>query len=391
MPSDIVDGLFGALATTEFPVPAQHAVVARGRQRRRNARLGAAAVGLAVAVAAGSVAATIQHATAGRHAPATPGSHLAQLRELPPAGSGSLLLGFTARGEWAMARTDSTLRPVRLRSLPAASGTSVVASDPAGGWVVSYPAGPPSSAPGQPSTGPPGTASAQQPFGLATISTSGVVRPFGPRFYAARSVLTSMAVRPDGTAVAVGISLAAAGRAGPARIELIPIAGASGRIRVWSLPASATEVRSLSWAPDGTDLTYIPGTDLTGGGFAGTGAVTFNTAQPGSRAPATSAWPPFTKARGTCHLDGAAWVGSRYLALEQCGLGEVLVPVRVRTGAHSGPTVTVQGSGCPPPLFSSGADGSRLLISYCELQMETGGQFQRVPGPLVQAAFAGGG
>ncbi len=54
MPEDLVDQLFGELASAELPVPAHTRVIARGRQRRRRARAGAATtVAAAVLVAAG--------------------------------------------------------------------------------------------------------------------------------------------------------------------------------------------------------------------------------------------------------------------------------------------------------------------------------------------------
>ena len=54
MPDDLLDRLFGELASADLPVPARSRVIARGRQRRRHARACAAsAVAVAVAVAAG--------------------------------------------------------------------------------------------------------------------------------------------------------------------------------------------------------------------------------------------------------------------------------------------------------------------------------------------------
>jgi len=48
MPEDLVDQIFGELASADLPVPATSRVVARGRQRRRRARAGAASAAVAV-------------------------------------------------------------------------------------------------------------------------------------------------------------------------------------------------------------------------------------------------------------------------------------------------------------------------------------------------------
>ena len=50
MPEDLVDRLFGELASAELPVPGPAQVVARGRQRRRRARAGGASAVVAAAV-----------------------------------------------------------------------------------------------------------------------------------------------------------------------------------------------------------------------------------------------------------------------------------------------------------------------------------------------------
>ena len=387
MPDDMpdrLDRLFGELATTELPVPAPAGVVARGRQRRRNGRIMASVAGLAVVALAGSVTAYVQHVSA--HRTIAPQSHQSpnpapSARTLPPAGSGPLVLGVDTSGpvsKLVMIRIGKTATPASVPGLQAVTDAEpVIATNPAGGWIVSSAAGTANSA-------------GLRPTRLATVSTSGVIRLFGPAF--GRQVhVTAIEVRPDGSAVAVAI---AHRTPGAAQIELMPMPGHHGAIRTWTLGNSlATIAMGLSWEPDGRHLTYIPGSDETGGGFAPNGAITFSISAASDLTPAVSGWPPPAKGAGTCNLNAGAWEGSspNYLALQWCDSRELLGPANVKTGSADGPTVTVPGLGCPAggPLDPQ-AHGSDVLIMWCGVYLDSRNQITAVPGSLSDAAWAGG-
>ncbi len=342
---DTLRSLFGGLAATDLPVPASAGVIARGRRRRRNARLTSAAAALAVMALASSLAASIPQATvhrtghqasasgkAAHHQMRAMGDQPGRSPSLPPAGSGHLLLGTGLAGSasvFEMSRIGSA-RAVRVSGLPAVvAPQSVIASSPGGGWVVTEAAGPVSGV-------------NWQPVRLATVSATGAVRPFGPEFSKWENV-TSLAVRPDGSAVAVGVLRVSGSRqclCSAARIELIPMPGHEARVRTWTLAsATMTIVKFLSWAPDGLRLTYFPGGDETGGGFATDGAATLDTAGPGDIAPVTRDWPAIRK--GSCNAVAGTWNGSSYLALEGCDPSYRLQPVDPVTGSATGPGVTV--------------------------------------------------
>ena len=332
---DTLRSLFEGLATTDLPVPASADVMARGRQRRRNTRLTSAAATLAVIALAGSLAAYTQQASLHRAAPQARGSGVKDHHRPaspPPAGSGHLLLGTGLVGSdsvFEMSRIGSA-RAIRVSGLRAVTvGQSVIAANPAGGWVVTEGAGPVSGV-------------NLQPVRLATVSADGVARPFGPEFSKWQEV-TSLAVRPDGLAVAVGVARVSGSReclCSAARIELIPMPGHEGRVRAWTLAsATMTIVRFLSWAPDGVRMTYFPGGDQTGGGFATDGAATLDTARLGDIAPVTTGWPAFRK--GSCNAVAGTWEASSYLALEGCDPSYRLQPVDPATGSATGPGVTV--------------------------------------------------
>jgi hypothetical protein len=381
MPENTIDELFSQFAGVTLPVPDRDGVVGRGRQRRHRFRLLAAATAVAaVLVAAGSVT-VITHALAGNGGSGgPPATHRTRHEgQRLPAGTGRLLLGVTNSGVFELGRLGSQdLEPLRdLR--PLVIWHSLAATNPAGGWVVTYAAGP-------------ARGDTSQPERLATVSTAGRVHAFGPVFPVAE--LTGIAVRPDGSAVAVAVSATPVSTDGcrckAAEIMLLPLPGHPVRGRTWIL-ASATKTMAmdLSWAPGGIRLTYQPGASEYGGGFTGSGAVTLDTAQAGAVAPAITAWPPFRKG-GSCNMIGGTWAGRQYLALEACGHVErtELRPANSDTGAALGPPVTVQGWGCAAPAFSVAA-GGQVLVSYCGVQARNGSAFGSVPGSLAQAAWAG--
>ncbi len=405
MPRDMIDGLFDELSATELPVPAQAAVMARGRQRRVRARVTAAVCALAVVALAGSAVGYVQHAARssaqrsanqgdkGKGRPAHPRPSATPAAALPPAGTGPLLLsllevqGQNPSWKLVMTRLTSTVPPVALPSPPAwADPQATIATDPAGGWVISYATSP-------------ANALGEAPERLATVSTSGQIQPFGPTFGRLLDV-TALAVRPDGSAVAVALSHRNT-RTKPAQIELVPLPGHPGADRTWTLAAPGwvrTMAESLSWAPGGTLLTYIPGSDETGGGFAGDGAVTLDTTAPDTIAPSTSSWPPYLKHEGHCALRTGAWQvsTSTYIALEQCDADVVVVAANYVTGANETPAVQLPGGlhtpywGCGQPLLDPEPSASDVLISGCGLYLYSHGRITAVPGPLAGATFWSG-
>jgi hypothetical protein len=391
--NDTLGQLFGELAAAELPVPAPAGVVARGRQRRRQQRIMASVTVLALIAAGGSAVAYARglagHRAGGTEAgPASPGGHRKPVGQrgpavLPPPGKGLLVLGLGTGGGFAMARIGSTAAvPVPgLRAVVA--NQSLVATNPAGGWVVTV-----------------GVGKSQlnmQAERLATVSPQGVIHKFGPVFSRQRPV-TSIAVRPDGAAVAVAVTrLSSRGNLGSAAqidVLLMPgwMPGAGLASRTWTLAsASMTLVEDLSWAPGGTRLTYIPGSDATGGGFSGTGPVTLDTSAAGNTAGVISHWPADSTKTG-CALDAGAWAGNEYLALETCDkTGTIIVPANVDTGPVPGTLgIRVTGpAGCGGPALDPISTGGQILISYCGLFLDNHDHVSSLPAPLSGAAWAG--
>jgi hypothetical protein len=386
-----VGQMFAGLAAERLPVPAAADVVARGRQRRRRARL-TMAVSVAAAVALGLAGAGYARQLAdndARHIPPV-SKHSIRIyhitvEPLPGPGSGSLLLGLTANGSLRFARLGhalSSLEPDPALSSGAGSMPHV-ATDPAGGWVVAAAAGPAQG----------GGLSASR---LSVVTRSGTVQAFGPVF-GPHSVITGLAVNPAGSMVAVAVWRTVAHYDAkhpqrgvrPGLIALVPLHG--GGVRTWTLGSpTATQAQSLSWQ-DGGRLTYIPGSDATGGGFAGSGAVTLDVTAPGGTAPAASAWPTFTKAAGSCQLVAGAWIKARYLALEYCAsAGNVLVYANPVTGQQLSGRVGLHGFGCPSPQLSPAPSGREVLVPSCGLQLyRPGRKIVQLGTSLSDAAFAG--
>ena len=373
---DRVEGLFGALAAEQVPVPAAGRVLARGRQRRRRARIVAALSVLAV-IAAGASAASYAHEASSHSRPAPATGHRTskpgpvRRATLPPAGQGPLVIGLNEQSQLLMTRIGSTAHPV---TIPGLDNVTAVATDPGGGWVVAYHTGSRYGAPER----------------LATVSVSGLIRPFGAAI-STGWVVTGLAARPDGSAVALAAWHITVNRL-PGKIRIVPLPGHRGNTRVWTLgSAQTTQASSLSWQDD-THLTYLPGSDETGGGFAPAGVVTLDTARSGSIAPVTSLWPPYAKGAGHCNVLSGTWLanGSGYLALKSCNANARLGRASVRTGAAAGPTVVVPGFGCPAgqPLAPE-PGGSDVLISFCGVTLDSGGHISEVPGIASDAAWAG--
>ena len=365
-----LDQMFAELARAPLTVPERAAVLALSRRRRRNRRIMASLAALAAVVIA-AAGAGYAHSLAGHAAPAAGRGHRGGQ------GTGRLLLGLDSSGiAFVFASSADPTRTTQLTGLqPLAGGQSQIATDPAGGWVVSY-------APAWTESSP------IQQAGLATVSVHGAVRPFGPASFGATEMITSLAVRPGGAAVAIALTRAGSGhRQLPAVIELVPMPGHRGGRRTWTLDsADATEVRSLSWAPGGTDLTYVPGP--AAGLFTGRGAVTLNTAAAGDTAPAGSAWPDLP---GSCSLEAGAWSNTAYLALEDCGsAGELLREVRAKDGTPLQRGVQVPAYlDCPDSQLDPAPASDEVLISGCGLEVSRDARVQPLLGQLAAGAWAG--
>ncbi len=389
---DRVPELFAELKRAEVPVPPAGLVAARGRQLRRRTRLRVCAAAVAVIAGIGLAVQLVSAAAPGGHSrPAAPSlsptptsTHTA----LPPAGSGLLILGLNASGQFVMTRTGSGSPAVPVPGLPpVGGGPSHVATDPAGGWVITYSVSP---------KAPSGSQAAR----LAVVTPNGREINFGPVF--SGKDITSVAVSPDGSRVAIALcpaSGSAVSGAGKAAIEVLPAPGHTGATRTWSIPAQSNWVDNLSWAPDGERLTYAVGFQ-TGAGIDGY-PVTLDTAAPGSVAPVQSGWPRAGKAaitaagKAACPPDVGAWLGTtgRFAALEECDKSgtEVLQPADASDGAATGPAVTIPGAGpgCVSGGLESAPSGNPILISYCGVYLDDRGTITELRGGLIAAAIAG--
>ncbi|HYS33426.1 MAG TPA: hypothetical protein VEM58_14315 [Streptosporangiaceae bacterium] len=291
---------------------------------------------------------------------------------LPPPGTGRLLLGLDAAGRFVMTRMGSASAPVPLPGLGAAAGAPpVLVTNPAGGWVVMYA-----------SPKPWRTVRTAQ---LALVTTAGTSEPFGPMFFP--EVVTSAAVSPDGSRVAVALSRPSA----LPRIEVLPLPGHRGADRSWRLRSvRATLVTSLSWAPDGRHLSFLPARPAG----AAAGPVTLNTARRTSATSARSSWLSAEMAGATCVPDVTAWLGSsgRFAALEKCPAAgtEVFQTADARTGAPAGRAIVVaRRPGCGPAALDPDPSGRRVLISYCGIYLDKHGTLTKAPRGLTAAALAG--
>lgn len=399
---DRLPELFAELRQADVPVPPPGRVAARGRQLRRRARLQVSA--LAVAVIAGTaLVAQFVSAHGGGRGPIQPNpgprptspsparTTPAARAVLPPPGNGLLILGLNAHGQFVMTRAGSGGQPVPVPGLaPVAGFRPNIATDPSGGWVVTYAVNP---------NAPYGS----QTPGLAMVTTNGHAVDFGPVFTG--KAVTSVAVSPDGRRVAAALipaSGSASAGSGNATIEVLPTPGHHGTSRTWTIPPPSNLADNLSWAPDGRHLTYAVGVQ-TGGGIDGY-PVTLDTAAPGSVAPGQSGWPLVGKGASTaagragCPPDVAAWLGGtgQFAALEECDNSqtEVLQRASASDGTTAGPAVTIPGA--QPGCGGGGAlapapAGNPVLITYCGVvYLDDHGRITGLPGGLTAAAPAGG-
>jgi hypothetical protein len=393
---DRVPELFAELKRADVPVPPAGRVADRGRQLRRRARLKISAAVVAVIAATGLIVQLVgipggsgrpaepnvsPRPTSPAPVKTSPPAHTT----LPPAGSGPLILGLNANGQFVMTRTGPGSPAVPVPGLPpVVDGATDIATDPTGGWVVTYAAGP----------------SGSQAAGLAVVTTSGRIHGFGPVF--TDKVVTSVAVSPDGNRVAVALcpeSGSATAGVGKAAIEVLPTPGHAGGTRTWTIPAPLNWVKDLSWAPNGEELSYAVGFQ-TGGGIDGY-PVTLSITAPGSVAPVHSGWPPAGKGASTatgkaaCPPDGGAWLGTtgQFAAVEECGRTqtEVLQPANASNGTTAGPAVTIPDArpGCLDAALDSAPSGNPIVITYCGVYLDDNGRISQLPGGLTAAALVG--
>jgi hypothetical protein len=401
MPDRVPDvpELFAELRRADVPLPQPERVAARGRQLRRRTWLQASAAAVAV-IAGAAVAVHLVTGPGGRVLPAqitnsptptspvvpTPARTTPPARTvLPPPGRGQLILGLNDRDQFVMTRTGSGAPAVQVPGLTTvAGGPANIATDPAGGWVVTYSIDP------------------QAQFGaqtarLAVVTTDGHSYDFGPAFTGKE--VTSVAVSPDGSRVAVALlptSGSPLSGTGQETIEVLPTPGHGGGTRTWRIQGSVNVVDNLSWAPDGEHLTYAVGFQ-TGAGIDGY-PVTLDVAAAGSMAPGQSGWPQVgkgTASPGACVPDVGMWLGTsgQFAALEECGAShtEVLQPANAGNGAPTGPAITIPGAragSCNGSLNSAPA-GNPVLITYCDVYLDDHGRLSKLPGGLTSVALAG--
>jgi hypothetical protein len=423
MPDDRLRQIFEQIAEQPVDVPPADRVLARGRQRHGLARLQISAIAATILLAAGFGApqmsgslATSRQLTGGvlpkassplalhtdikaarasassaprstttskpaSHSSASPSPLPRDLTSLgpaspllPPAGDGQLILGLDSAHRYVMTRVGSASAPVQVPRLAAVAGAPpVLATNPAGGWVVTL------------ASHEPGMRVA--PARLALVKATGRSVPFGPKFI--HATVTSAAVSLDGSRVAVAL----AGQSGQARIEVQPLPGHPGTRRSWSVPTlQADLVTGLSWAPDGHHLSYIAG-QRSVIGTAGS-PVTMDTAVSVQAAQAITHWPLAMNTGMTCVPVAMAWLGrtGRYVVLEECAsTGTVVLRTAdASTGAAARqPVVVAHHVGCGQAALDPNASGSRILISYCGIYLDDHGKLTRAPGRITAAALSG--
>jgi hypothetical protein len=242
--------------------------------------------------------------------------------------------------------TGATLHAVALGGIP--GGPSLIATNPTGGWVVTY----------TPDVSPSwGFASTR----LALVSTDGRTTPCDAPLGADLAV-TGLAVSPDGGRLAFALFPYLADQQ-VASIVVMPMPGHDGTTHTWPVAdATVNEIEDLSWAPDGRHLSYIAGFQ-TGAGI-GSNPITLDTATSG-KAPTRSSWP---STGVPCGVDSATWLGAsgRFAVIADCAPAGAYIEVQPSSGKATGTKVPLAGYGCGGADMHPSPDGSKLLISWCD-------------------------
>jgi hypothetical protein len=422
MPDDRLRQIFEQIAELPVDVPPADRARSRGRQRQGRARLRMSTIAATISLAAGFGAPQVSGGLAGNAGSSVPvvrgaGSPHALYRSinaangpastasggpdiprptppsrpvprrssagyaaisrasllLPPPGDGQLILGLDRAHRYVMTRVGAGRSPVQVPGLKAvAGGRPVLATNPAGGWVVTL-------ASRQ-------TRTRVVAARLARVMATGRSVRFGPKF--TKASVTSVAVSLDGSRVAVAL----AGHSGQARIEVLPLPGHAGAQRSWQVPtAQADLVTGLSWAPDGRHLSYMAGQRASNG--TADSPMTMDTAVSALPTPAPSHWQRAMNTGMTCVPVAMAWLGrtGRYATLEECAsTGTVVLQMNASTGAASGqPVVVAHQMGCEPAALDPNASGDRILISYCGVYLDDHGKLTRASDAITTAAFSG--
>jgi hypothetical protein len=416
MPDDRLHELFRQAAAVLVDVPPVDVVLARGRQRRRRTRLQASTVAGAILLAAGFGAPQVSASLSSGAAPHTsmppsagapegsypstqasrtshpapqktsaPAHTRAPVRPttppafgtsapssaLPPAGSGPLVLGLDSARRYVMTRIGAHRAPVRVAGVrPVTGAPAVMATNPAGGWVVTLASR--------------RTTSQLTGVRLATVVATGRSVRFGPQF--TQATVTSAAVSRDGSRVAVAVSP----RSGGALIEVLALPGHRVSTRTWTVPAAeAGLITALSWAPDGRHLLYLAGQPTASGG-----PVILDTAARQATVAPPARMPLSMKTGVMCTPQAVAWLGAKaqFAVLSVCvatGVA-VLQTSEASTGAIVGKTLVVTHRiGCGAAALTANSAGSEVLISYCGVYLDDRGKISSQPAGLTAAALSG--
>jgi hypothetical protein len=286
---------------------------------------------------------------------------------LVPGGGVVLELDDTQRLQVVNLETGAAI-PIALKGIP--GGPSLIAANPAGGWVVTY----------TPDAAPQWGRAASQ---LAVVDSTGQATPFGPT-YPAATPITGLAVSPDGSRVAIAL-MRATGGPPPSSIVVMPMPGREGVEQSWSVADdTANESISLSWAPDGRRLSYIAGFQ-TGAGIGGD-PITLDTTKPG-KVPTRSTW-----THHSCDGVGAAWLGrsGEFAIVDYCSPNALFRMVNATSGARVGSTIQLPGHACLEAAIHPSSDGSRSLIAWCSRVYVVGnGSVISLGDHVLDAAWSG--
>jgi len=263
--------------------------------------------------------------------------------------------------------TGATVHSVAIGGIP--GGPSLIATNPTGGWVVTY----------TPDVSPSwGVASTQ----LALVATDGTPTPFDAPLGTDVAV-TGLAVSPDGGRLAY--SLFPVSGSQRASIVVMPMPGHDGTTHSWPVADdTVNQIEDLSWAPDWRHLTYIAGFE-TGAGI-GSNPITLDTATPG-KAPTRSPWP---NTGVPCGVNSATWLGAsgRFAVIADCAPAGTYIEVQPSSGKPTGTKVPLTGYGCGGADMHPSRDGSKLLIAWCDSAFfVAGGSTIRLPQHIVDAAW----